>query len=371
MKKNVMTMLLLCAVTMISCNSQKNQAQTSDADSTQVFEVPDTLNSVEAVVKQVNAVYDWLNQQREHFDEDNPQIQTIDERFGTKEWRQVREDAWEADRDCECGGFFDFGDEGPLNPWLYDCYEGRVGADSIDAKILPNGMAEVKFLVRDAVTIKGIPMRWLMRVEDGEWRVANIFFEKDGGIDLLESLRDYGWEFKTDKQFDIKKYYDVLVEEAGSLISGQNGIIEFFEYALIDVDRDGKAELWVRNGKDEYAIIYTLDDDGPHALIESDYIRPFSFFKGAIQSSGSSGTGSHMAEVAVLKDSKLQYTLNNITQYDMEGNLSEDKWSKDDKDIPSEDGEKLYKSLGDPIELYVNWHGINIERKPNLSEYAE
>ena len=31
-----------------------------------------------------------------------------------------------------------------------------------------------------------------MRKEDGEWRVANIIFENDGGIDLLESLRNYG-----------------------------------------------------------------------------------------------------------------------------------------------------------------------------------
>ena len=55
----------------------------------------------------------------------------------------------------------------------------------------------------------------------------------------------------------------------------------------------------------------------------------------------------------------------------MEGNLLENNWSKDDKEIPTDDGEKLYKSLGDPIDLYVKWHGIDIPRKPKLSEYAE
>lgn len=366
MKKNILLTaalpLMLCA-----CGGQtRNEAP--DADSTQVFEVPDTLNYVETVVRQVDAVYDYWNDLREHLDEKKP---SVDERFGTREWLQVREDAWEADRDCECGGFFDFGEEGPLDPWTYDCYEGRVSADSIMARILPNGMAEVKFLVKDAVTIRGIPMRWLMRVEDGEWRVADIFFEKDGSIGLLESLRDYGWEFKTERQFEISKYYDDLVKEAASLISGRNGVIEFFEYALIDVDRDGKAELWARNGKDDYAVIYSLGDDGPHALADSDYLRSFSFFKGAIQSGGSCGTGAHMSEVVVLKDSRPQYTLKNVTQYDMEGNLAEDKWSKDGKDIPAADGERLFGSLGDPVDLYVNWHGIDIERKLNLSEYAE
>ena len=358
---------MISAVMMLWACGGQTKNETSDADSTQVFEVPDTLNTVEAVVKQVNAVYAYWNQQREQNDENIP---TIDERFGTKEWQQVREDAWAADRDCECGGFFDFGDEGPLNPWVYDCYEGVVSANDIEAKILPNGTADVKFLVKDAVTTKGIPMRWQMRVEDGEWRVANIIFENDGGIDLLESLRNYGWEFKTDKQFDIFKWYDELVELAEPLFAGYNPV-EFHEYALIDVDRDGKAELYMRNAEGHYEAIFTLDDKDPHVLIDADSRCSISFFKNAIQSSGSCGTGCNMTEVAVLKNSKLAYTLNNMEQYDMEGNLSENNWSKDGKDIPTEEGEKMYKSLGDPIDLYVNWHGISLEKNTNLSEYAE
>lgn len=358
MRKNI---LMISAMMMLLACGGQTKNETSDADSTQVFEVPDTLNTVEAVVKQVDAVYDYWNELRKHYDEKKP---TVDERFGTKEWQQVREDAWAADRDCECGGFFDFGDEGPLDPWVYDCYEGTVSANDIEAKILPNGMADVKFLVKDAVTTKGIPMRWLMRVEDGEWRVANIIFEKDGGIDLLESLRNYGWEFKTDKQFDMSKWYDELVELAEPLFAG-NDPVEFHEYAFIDVDRDGKAELYMRNAEDHYEAVFTLDDDDPHVLIEADFRRSISFFKNAIQSSGNCGTGCNMIEIVVLKDSKLAYSLNNMEQYDMEGNLLENNWSKDDKEIPTEEGEELYKSLGNPIDLYVKWHGIDITRKTN------
>jgi hypothetical protein len=358
-----LVVVALVALALVSCRFIRGQILDGpgmECDTT------DTLNTVEAVVKQVNAVYDYWNKQREHYDEKAP---TVDERFGTKEWLQVREDAWAADRDCECGGFFDFGDEGPLDAWVYDCYEGTVSANDIDAKILSNGVAEVKFLVKDAVTTKGIPMHWLMRVEDGEWRVANIIFEKDGGIDLLESLRNYGWEFKTDKQFDISKWYDELVELAQPLFADY-GTIEFHEYALIDVDRDGKAELYMRNA-DHYEAIFTLDEKDPHVLIDADSRLSISFFKNAIQSSGSCGTGCNMIEIAVLKDSKLAYSLSNMEQYDMEGNLSENNWSKDGKDISAEEGEKLYKSLGDPIDLYVNWHGINFDHKQNLSKYAE
>lgn len=194
-------LMILAAVTLTlaACGNKTNSAAT-DANNTQVFEVPDTLNTVEAVIKQVNAVYDRWNAMR--YKEGMP---TLDELFGTKEWQQVVAQADSVTRECECGGFFDFGDEGPLDPWLYDCYEGAVRADSIDAKLLSDGTAEVKFLVKDAVTIKGIPMRWQMKVEDGQWRVANIFFVANDNMDLLDGLKAYVSEAKTDKQLDTEQ----------------------------------------------------------------------------------------------------------------------------------------------------------------------
>lgn len=358
--------LAVAALTWTTCGNKTSQAPT-DSDSTQVFEVPDTLNAVEAVIQQVDSVYAYWNQQRQNYKEGMP---TLDELFGTKEWQEVRNAAAEADRACECGGFFDFGDEGPLNPWVYDCYEGKVRADSIQAQILPNGMAEVKFLVKDAVTTEGIPMRWLMRVEDGQWRVANIIFEKDGGIDLLASLKDYAWEYKTDKDFNIAKIYDELVGMAEPLLAGYDPI-EFLEYALIDVDHDGKAELWLRNSEKGYEVIFSLADNDPHILADANERTPFSFFEGAIQTSGGCGTGCHMVSIVVLKNSRLDYTLDNMTQYDMEGELSEEGWTKNDKEIPTEEGDKLYKALGEPKDLYAKWHEIDVPRKPNLSDYAE
>lgn len=179
--------MMFALVAITSCGSKTNSS-TSDADSTVVNEVSDTLNIEETVEKQVKAVYAYWNEQREHYDENKP---SMDELFGTKEWQRVRNEVIAIDRECECGGFFDFGDEGPLDPWTYDCYEGAVRADSIQVKMQPNGTAEVSFLVKDAVTIKGAPIRWLMQVEDGQWRVANIFFEKDDNFDILMNMRAY------------------------------------------------------------------------------------------------------------------------------------------------------------------------------------
>ena len=188
MKKIIMMIFALVAIT--SCGNKTNSGA-SDADSTainEVAEVPDTQNTVEAVMKQVNAVYAYWNELRGHYDENKP---SVDELFGSKEWQRLSNEVAAIDRECECGGFFDFGDEGPLDPWTYDCYEGTVSADSIQVKMQPDGTTEVRFLVKDAVTIKGVPMRWLMQVEDGQWKVANIFFEKDNNFDILMNMRAY------------------------------------------------------------------------------------------------------------------------------------------------------------------------------------
>lgn len=193
MKQLTLLLSILALLVLAACKSQ-TKSGVSDADSTVINEMADTLNTIEAVERQVNAVYAYWNDLREHYDEDWP---SVDERFGTREWWRVRQDVAAIDRECECGGFFDFGDEGPLDAWTYDCYEGAVRADNIKVKMLAEGMAEVRFLIKDAVTIKGVPIRWLMQVEDGEWRVANIFFEKNNDLDIFLNMQAYISENKS------------------------------------------------------------------------------------------------------------------------------------------------------------------------------
>ena len=121
MKKSIMMMFALVAIT--SCGNKTNRPNSgaTDDDSTGINEVPHTLNNGEEAEKQVNAIYTYWNEQREHYDENKP---SIDDLFGSKEWQRVRNEVAAIDRECECGGFFDFGEEGPLDPWTYDCYEG-------------------------------------------------------------------------------------------------------------------------------------------------------------------------------------------------------------------------------------------------------
>ncbi len=184
--KNIL--LLMTAVVAMTACGNKTKTNASDTDSTIVSEIPDTLHTVEAVERQVDAVYAYWNDLREHFDENRP---SVDEQFGSKEWWRVRQEVAAIDRESESGSFFNFDDEGPLDPWTYDCYEGAISANDIEVTLLSDSTAEVRFLVKDAVTPKGVPIRWLMRLEDHQWRVANIFFVKDDNMDILMNMRNY------------------------------------------------------------------------------------------------------------------------------------------------------------------------------------
>ena len=77
MKKILFLLLAFAAAT--SCGSKTSNA-TPDTESTATNAVPDSLNKVEAVTKQVNAVYAYWNKIRDASEE----MPTVDERFGSK-----------------------------------------------------------------------------------------------------------------------------------------------------------------------------------------------------------------------------------------------------------------------------------------------
>lgn len=368
MKKTVFIMLALVA--MASCGNKTNSAA-SDADSTVVDLLPDTLNSVEAVEKQVNAVYKYWNELREHYDEGKP---SLDECFGSKEWWRICQEVAAIDRECECGGFFDFGDEGPLDPWTYDCYEGAVSADSIQVKLQSNGTAEVRFLVKDAVTIKGIPMRWLMQVEDDQWRVANIFFEKEDNFDILMNMRAYADDGKFNKSFDISKYLSAMKEQIAKLQGVNNDEVVFDAYGLVDIDIDGVPEVFVRNKEHLYNVVFSIADGKPAVLANSFGATEIYFYEHGVGAQGGCGTGCMMSNCTIIKGSKAVCNIRSIDEYGMDGELAESTKTKDGKEITAEEYDKLFAQLGEQVNLEAIMHEIEKEAPVNLtslSDYAE
>ena len=360
---------VVVALTWVACGN-KAQDGAADADSTQVFEVPDTLNTVEAVVRQVDAVYDYLDYMRQHYKEGMP---SLDERFATREWQQALADVRAVDKDCECGGFFDFGDEGPLDAWTFDCYEGRVSADSVSVKLLPNGTADVRFLVKDAVTIGGVPMRWLMRVEDGQWRVADIFFESMQGMDLLAEMKRYARYMAFEKTFDINKYVEVMESEAYVIFSKGADDIRLVGYTFVDVDGDGHPEVWVKGDEgQDFQGVYSVVGDSVRLLACSDARSEIDFYKGAVGFSGYYGTGEDRKAFTIVKNSLpgdeyfMEHKFNIFSEEQETVHLAQ---TKNGETISDEAWNEAEKMLGDTVSVTPHWRPI--ERKLKLADYAE
>lgn len=350
MKKIIFLLIAFAAAT--SCGSKTGSA-TPDAESTDTNAVPDSLNKVEAVVKQVNAVYEYWNAMRDDTDENKP---TVDERFGSKEWWKIRQEVAAIDRECECGGFFDFGEEGPLDPWVYDCYEGYVSANDIQVKLQEKGTAEVKFLVKDAVTTKGIPIRWLMRVEDGQWRVANIFFVNDDDYDILMNMRAYVDDGKFNKDFDINKYLSKMKELAAEKQGLDKDEVSFNAYGLVDVDRDGTPEVFIKDENHYYNILFSIAGGQPTVLATTFGATEIYFYENGVGVQGGCGTGCMMSDFTLVKNSKAVVNFSSIDQYDMEGKLAESNKSKDGKDITAKEYDKLCSQLGEQVDLSAMMH---------------
>ena len=366
----------VATLTWTACGNKTNSAP-ADADSAQTSVVADTLNTVEAVVSQVDSVYTYWNQMREHYSADMP---TLDERFGTREWQKAVSELETVQKDCECGGYFDFGDEGPLDPWTYDCYEGAVSADSVKAQLLPDGTAEVRFLVKDAVTTKGRPMRWLMRIEDGQWRVANIYFDNDGGIDLLEGMKDYTQEYQWSKSFDITKYLDDFRQLAAPFYETPADDIHFDRYALVDVDRDGTPEVYVEAVEQVIKVVYSIIGSKPVVLTNSWAATDINFFEHGVGAQGSCGTGCMTSNCTIVEKSLPKVSFRCIESFDMEGNPEESINKIDGKDATPEQIKKLFDELGENRHYIPTWHPIDQEEEDHeeatppatdLNNYAE
>ena len=233
MKRLLFSLMISAVMLLMACGGQTKNG-TSDADSTQVLEVPDTLNTVEAVVKQVDAVYAYWNELREHYDENAP---TVDERFGTKEWQQVREDAWAADRDCECGGFFDFGDEGPLD---YDFLLARRLVSGVDIWMnTPTRPLEASGTSGEKAEMNGVVN---LSVKDGWW---------------LEGYREgAGWALTEKRTYQNQGYQDNL--DAATIYGLlENEIVPLY----YNKDKKGISKGWIKVIKNSIAQIaphYTM-----------------------------------------------------------------------------------------------------------------
>ena len=180
MKKIKLTMLLLCAVTMISCNGQQKRVQTTNTEVS--ADDPAAKKAQEDIVSRINKLYSSLAQREESTDS-----------FACRTWCDTVDAVDNKDAEIAEIGFFNddlwtqMQDDNP------DVFEVR------DLKFLEldieKGTALVDFVLWSP--IQTVHQKFAFCHDDGEWRVHNIIrcdTDSDGKekeFDFMEAMRDY------------------------------------------------------------------------------------------------------------------------------------------------------------------------------------
>ena len=130
-------------------------------------------------------------------------------------------------------------------------------------------------------------------------------------------------------------------------------------YALIDVDKDGFPELWLKSSDGSYQAVFAvrLTCD---LLGGQDDRRTLSFYKGAVCDFGHCGSLCSSSVYCLLSESSKKTWLQDLQEYDLEKDeYSDSKYTIDGESVSSSEAEKIISSLGKEIVPNAKWRKLS------------
>lgn len=92
-------------------------------------------------------------------------------------------------------------------------------------------------------------------------------------------------------------------------------------YQLLDIDGDGKMELWVRNGDDEEGALFTFSNGKPVLVTHENYKMRIGINGNLVTVGGGAGTGAYMNKYYIIENSKaIEAPFIEIDEVDPDGN---------------------------------------------------
>ena len=135
----------------------------------------------------------------------------------------------------------------------------------------------------------------------------------------------------------------------------------FTQYALMDIDHDGKPELLLQSDDESYCAVYSIALT-TMLLAGQNGTRFLSFYKNAVCHSGSCGAMCMSAVYVILNESYPKTYLSELWEWNEK---AEDyvisAYTLDGKEISKEKGEKMVQSLGEPYEPKLKWIELTVE----------
>ena len=178
---------------------------------------------------------------------------------------------------------------------------------------------------------------------------------------LLCSLLALGCQAQ-EKRFDINKYKDAILEYAIPRFAKSAEDTVLKDYALVDIDGDGKSELWVRGDESQdWQGVFSLDGDSLTLLADADVCSDIKVYKNAVGYHSYISPGQVDEAFSVLKDSRIASSAEMHMEFDIFSDDQEVKYedySIDDKEVDEDTYNAFVVQLGDAVEVKPEWIAI-------------
>ena len=171
-------------------------------------------------------------------------------------------------------------------------------------------------------------------------------------------------EAQEKKSFDFNKYKDVIMNEYAfpPRFAKSADDVVLKDYALVDIDGDGKSELWVRGDESQdWQGVFSLDGDSLTLLADADVCSEIKVYKNAVGYHSYISPGQVDEAYSVLKNSRIISSAEmnmkfNIFSDDQE--VEYEGYSINDKEVDEDTYNDFVLKLGDTVEVTPEWIAI-------------
>ena len=181
---------------------------------------------------------------------------------------------------------------------------------------------------------------------------------------LMLPLLTLGCQAQEKKNFDftINKYKDAILEYAIPRFAKSADDTVLKDYALVDIDGDGKSELWVRGDESQdWQGVFSLDGDSLTLLADADVCSEIKVYKNAVGYHSYISPGQVDEAYSVLKNSRIISSAEMNMKFDIfsdEQEVEYEGYSINEKEVDEDTYNEFVLKLGATVEVTPEWIAI-------------
>ena len=135
----------------------------------------------------------------------------------------------------------------------------------------------------------------------------------------------------------------------------------FTQYAMLDIDHDGRPELVLRADDESFRAVYSVALT-TSLLAGENGSRFLSFYNNAVCHSGSCGALCMSSVYVMLKESDVKSYLTDTSEWDMQlDSYGDSVFTLDGKEISKEEAKKMLRTLGEAYEPDLKWTRMAVD----------